>query len=48
MTGMYEESADIYDLLHVFRVEDIGFYVDLARKKGSPALELACAWQGEN
>lgn len=42
MTGMYEESADIYDLLHAFRVEDIGFYVDLARKKGSPALELAC------
>ena len=38
----YDAHADSYDALYTDYEEDIPFYVEEARRAGSPALELAC------
>lgn len=42
MPRMFERIAHVYDLVYDYKTEDIEFYQDLAKKAGSPALELAC------
>jgi len=38
----FDAHADLYDALYTDYVEDIPFYVEEARRAGSPVLELAC------
>lgn len=45
MHDYYEKTpaaAARYDALHAGQVEDVGFYVEEARREGGPVLELAC------
>ena len=42
MPRMFDRIAHVYDLVYDYKTEDIEFYQDLAKKAGSPVLELAC------
>ena len=39
--AVYQDFAEVYDYFYQ-RIEDINFYVEQAKKFGSPILELAC------
>ena len=40
--SIYDQWADIYDLVYSYVREDIPFYVEEARRAGGPVLELGC------
>ena len=42
MVSTYDQWAEIYDSVYSYVTEDIPFYVEEARRAGSPILELGC------